>query len=485
MPTVTGSNPKTPTARQADFLALDCDEALYGGAAGGGKSEALLMWLAEGIHIPEYGGICFRRTYPQLYRHGGLMGKSQAMYRPMGGKWNDKKKQWTFPSGAIIELGHLVHENTIYDYQGPEYHRIAFDELTQFSEAQYVYLKSRKRKAPGFPISLGMRAATNPGGEGHVWVKNRFITDDALKQLVGLDCRQPSEAGLVFWKGKYAFVPARVADNPYLDVEDYIVNSLMDLTTVLRERLMNGDWSIVEDAQFKADWLREYTVRGQRDSILDAYSYDGTIIPEGAQCADCRRYAVIDTAGTPDEKARDKRGKPPSWSVVSIWDYAPNYGKFLFLRHIWRKRVAWPDLKAGAIKTCREWGVRKVHIENAHFGPALRDEMKAEGFQVEMLSTKPPRLKSDGGKPGKLERATKAINKAERGEIFYPRYENSWLPIYQQELLSWTGDEDETDDQIDITSNAVIVCERGGTIVLSPTSRMAGADNLRGWDGQR
>lgn len=472
--------PMTPTARQADFLALECDEALYGGAAGGGKTEALLMWLAEGVHIPRYSGIIFRRTFAQLGRSNeGLIAKSHFMYLPMGGKYNGSDHEWTFASGAKIALGQLQHEKTIYDHQGPSYHRIAWDELTQFSEEQYLFLMGRKRKLLDFSISVGVRAATNPGGEGHMWVKNRFVPNHALEQLGGLDWRQPSESGLVFWTDGRAFVPARVADNPYLDVEDYVKKSLMHLRGVMRERLMNGDWSVVEDAQFHADWLRYYTVRGGRDSILDAYQADGDKIPQGAQHAEIRRFATVDTAGTSDEKARDKRGKPASWSVCAIWDYAPDYGKFLFLRHVWRKRVAWLDLKSGVMDICREWDVSRVYIENAHFGPTLGDEMNKAGFRVERLSTKPPRLKSDSGKPGKLERATQAINKMERGEIFLPRFNNDWLPTYEAELLSWSGDEDETADQIDVTSYAVNVCERGGKMVLSRVS--ADANNLRGW----
>src|SRR5262245_60243961 len=76
-----------PHARQAEFLALDCEEALYGGAAGGGKTEALLAWLSEGINNPRYAAVIFRRTYPQLSKADGLIAKCRLMYGPLGGEF--------------------------------------------------------------------------------------------------------------------------------------------------------------------------------------------------------------------------------------------------------------------------------------------------------------------------------------------------------------------------------------------------------------
>ena len=129
---------RTPHPRQAEFLALQCEEALYGGAAGGGKTEALLMWLAQGVKIPSYSAIFFRRTYAQLSKsNDSPLTKSQDLYRPLGGIYKAGEHKWIFPSGATIEFGHLQHEMSVQDYTGPAYHRIAFDELTQFSQHQY------------------------------------------------------------------------------------------------------------------------------------------------------------------------------------------------------------------------------------------------------------------------------------------------------------------------------------------------------------
>ncbi|MBC7855848.1 MAG: hypothetical protein IAF94_20665, partial [Pirellulaceae bacterium] len=248
---------RTPHPRQAEFLALECEEALYGGAAGGGKTEALLMWLAQGVKVPSYSAIFFRRTYAQLSKsNDSPLTKSHDLFRPLGGIYKGSEHKWVFPSGATIEFGHLQHEMSVQDYTGPAYHRIAFDELTQFSQNQYQFLFSRMRMRKDFPVRMGVRAASNPGGPGHAWVKAWFITPEAEKAILQLGAYQPSPAGLIFWPNpNRAFVPARVADNPSLDIEDYVARLRTQLPPLLRERLLNGDWSAIEDAAIKIDWL--------------------------------------------------------------------------------------------------------------------------------------------------------------------------------------------------------------------------------------
>jgi phage terminase large subunit-like protein len=439
---------QSPHPRQADFLSLNCEEALFGGAAGGGKTLSLLLWLAQGVEVPGYSGIFFRRTYAQLVKsNDSPLTKSHELFKPLGGKFKASEYRWTFPSGATIEFGHLQHEMSVMDYQGPAYHRVAFDELTQFSEAQYTYLFSRMRMRKDFPVRMGVRAASNPGGPGHTWVKARFITSEAERSIQALRPFEPSPPGLVFWPAEdRAFVPARVADNPSLDVDDYIKRMQSNLPLVLRQRLLNGDWSIVEDAIIRLDWLRYYSTQGD---MLKAHDADGKERWSVDQ-RQCQRFATIDTAGTSAQKAAEKRGKPASWSVCQIWDYWPQT-KFLFLRHVWRDRVAWEGLKSGVRHTLNQWKPSRVLIENAHHGPPLKDELKA--FTTELISTYPGR-NSESGRPGKVERATDLLNKLEKGQVFLPKFNNSWLSELEAEWLSWTGLDDETSDQIDAAAYA-------------------------------
>tara|TARA_R110000803_G_scaffold210718_2_gene283390 strand:- start:18711 stop:20222 length:1512 start_codon:yes stop_codon:yes gene_type:complete len=464
--------PMIPHPRQAEFLRLECEEALYGGAAGGGKSEALLMWLGEGIDVPGFAGLIFRRTYPQLSRAEGLIPKSKALYQPLGGKFVGHTKTWTFPSGATIELGHLPHENSIEDYQGPSYHRIAYDELTQFSESQYLYLFSRLRRTEGFPILPGMRAGSNPGGFGHEWVKRRFITEEAMKATAKLDTDDASPDGMVFWATEdRAFVPARVADNPSLDFDDY-KKKLNHLAPVTRERLLNGDWSIIEDSIFKADWLRYYNTRGEHIYPLDALqeNFCGIVTREHT-----RRFATIDTAGTEEDKAREKRGKPPSWSVCAIWDYCESKRQ-LFLKHIWRKRVGWDQLKQQIPEALDRFGVRQVYIENAHWGPPLKAEFDGK-YRVDFVN---PHGKN------KLARSVTLQNMMEDGRMFLPRNENNWRTAFEGELLSWTGDDDEAADQVDVASYAAIITERDTGVWNPPDTsfgRPTSRAGVRKWPG--
>lgn len=456
---------RSPHPRQAEFLGLSCEEALYGGAAGGGKTEALLMWLAQGVGVPGYSAVFFRRTYAQLVKsNDSPLTKSHELFKPLGGKYKASEHRWSFPSGAAIEFGHLQHELSVMDYQGPAYHRVAFDELTQFSEAQYTYLFSRMRMRRDFPVRMGVRAASNPGGPGHAWVKGRFITPQAERAVQALGPFQPSPPGLIFWPAPHrAFVPARVADNPSLDIEDYVGRMRSHLPAVLRERLLNGDWSIVEDAVIRCEWLRYYDVQG--GDLLRAYDADGRV-RWTIDARECQRLATVDTAGTSAQKAAERKGKPASWSVCQVWDYWPD-AQFLFLRHVWRERVAWEGLKAGIQYTLRQWQPRRVLIENAHHGPPLAAELTNE-FPTELVSPCPGGVRGESGKPGKLERATKLLDKLEKGEIFLPRFNNQWLPELEAEWLAWTGLEEETSDQIDAAAYAARYAATPRVVVWDP-----------------
>ena len=163
-----------PQPRQIAFMSRPEDEALYGGAAGGGKSDALVIEATRQVHIPHYKALILRKTYPQLTE---LIEKS-LLYYPAAfpdARYNDSKHTWTFRSGAKIVFGSMQHSKDKLNYQGKAYDFIAFDELTHFTYEEYIYLSSRNRpNGPGTRCYI--RATANPGGIGHGWVKDRFIT---------------------------------------------------------------------------------------------------------------------------------------------------------------------------------------------------------------------------------------------------------------------------------------------------------------------
>lgn len=225
------------TPRQKLFLECEHREAFYGGAAGGGKSSALLMAALEYVHVPGYSALLLRRTFQDLSKPGALLDRAREWLASSGASWNEQKKQWRFPSGAVLAFGYLVNESDIYQYQGAEYQFIGFDELTQFTERQYTYLFSRLRRLAGKNVPLRMRSASNPGGIGAEWVQQRFIPDNWLPEF-GRDLA-------VIEKDGRAFVPAKLVDNPYLDQESY-EQSLSELDDVTRAQLLEGDWQVRE-----------------------------------------------------------------------------------------------------------------------------------------------------------------------------------------------------------------------------------------------
>ena len=164
----------SPQPRQAAFMSRTEYEAFYGGAAGGGKSDALLAEALRQVHIPHYRGIIFRKTYPQLSE---LVDRSVEIYSAAfpDAVFNESKHVWLFPSGAKIFFGSMQFTKDKTNYQGKRYDFIGFDELTHFTYDEYMYMLSRNRPN-GEGTRCYVRATGNPGGIGHGWVKGRFIT---------------------------------------------------------------------------------------------------------------------------------------------------------------------------------------------------------------------------------------------------------------------------------------------------------------------
>lgn len=230
--------PHAPTANQRAFLMLDCQEAMYGGAAGGGKSDALLMAALQYADVPSYAALLLRRTYADLEKPGALIPRSHEWLDGTDAHWRGDVKQWTFPSSAVLDFGYLDRDSDKLKYQSSQYQFIGFDELTQFEEPWYRYLFSRKRRLMGMPVPTRVRGATNPGGIGHEWVKQRFLVEGR-------------KAGRIF-------IPAKLEDNPYLDREEYD-KSLQELDPVTREQLRNGDWGVrPPGAFFQRQWFGEF-----------------------------------------------------------------------------------------------------------------------------------------------------------------------------------------------------------------------------------
>jgi hypothetical protein len=227
-------------------LALSCPafELLFGGSAGGGKTDFLLADFAAGI--PQYGqawrGILFRKTYPQLEE---IIIRGKELYVPVGGSYHEQKKTFSFPNGAYLRLRSLDRDADVEDYQGHQYSWIGFDELGNYrSDYCWTYMTSRCRSAAGAPCY--MRGTANPGGVGHAWIKNRFIDGFTPEKMYR------DEAGLT-----RCFIPSRLEDNQKLmEKNPQYKNQLHNLPEFLRRALLEGDWDLVAGQVFD-EWRRE------------------------------------------------------------------------------------------------------------------------------------------------------------------------------------------------------------------------------------
>lgn len=252
---------------QTDFLAASEQEVLYGGAAGGGKSYALLADPLRYFSNPNFNGIIFRRTNDELRE---LKFKAQELYKKAypGTQWREKDSTFIFPSGARLWFTYLERDDDVLRYQGQAFCYVGFDELTQYpTPFAWDYMRSRLRTTDK-TLPLFMRATTNPGGPGHGWVKRMFI--DPAPANTTFDARDLETGEVLTWpdvtrgeQGKLVphpragqalfqrrFIPAKLYDNKYLFEDGQYEANLLSLPEEKRRQLLEGDWNVADGAAF-------------------------------------------------------------------------------------------------------------------------------------------------------------------------------------------------------------------------------------------
>jgi predicted phage terminase large subunit-like protein len=309
--------PLRPSPRQEAFLLLDAFEIFFGGAAGGGKSLALLMAALQYSDVPGYAALILRPTLSELQLAGGLIGLSHDWLAGGRASWSAETRSWRFPGpgrktgagGASLSFGYLATTDDLGRYAGTSYSYLGFDELTRFEEGHYRRMfrvlrqPSEASAGPAAPdgtrlcdVPVRLRSASNPGGPGHAWVKARFVAPET---------RHP----------EVLFLPSRLADNPYLDRAEYEAR-LAELPLAERERLLHGDWDIPDDGElFQRGWF-ELLERGQ--------------LPAGM-----RAVRFWDLAGSEPSSAN----RDPDYTVGLRLELDPSSGSF-YISDIVRERKA-------------------------------------------------------------------------------------------------------------------------------------------------
>lgn len=228
----------SPTAKQSEFLSSPDDEVLFGGAAGGGKSDALIMdalgYSQRGYDTPKYRALLIRKTFPQLRE---IVDRTRAIYPRIieGAEYKEAAREWHFPSGAKIIFGYCERDPDVLQYQGQEFQWIGIDELGHFATSYvYEYLTSRLRSSEK-GMRCYMRASCNPGPK---WIMQRFgITKGGQASRVVLDVE-----GRQFVR---SFVPSFLSDNIHLEGTGYR-ERLLQLPDAERQMLLEGRWDVFD-----------------------------------------------------------------------------------------------------------------------------------------------------------------------------------------------------------------------------------------------
>lgn len=419
-PKMTDYIPHRPTPPQQAFLFLNCLEALYGGAAGGGKSDALLMGALQWVDTPGYAALLLRRTYADLALPGAIMDRSHDWLVNTDARWDDREKTWHFPSGATVTFGYLQTDRDKYRYQSAEFQYIAWDELTQFPIKPYLYLFSRLRRLQGVDIPLRVRAATNPGGEGAGWVYERFMPD-----LTPAAAEHRRKTGRLF-------IPARLEDNPYIDQDSYR-RGLAELDDITRRQLEEGLWVTDPAARpFDRAWWRGVN---RYESMA------------GARIVG--RYHSYDTA--------TKTGQHNAYTALVVGEVTADYR--LIIRDVWQDKLMVPHLadkvRDHAVAGNRDDKLQAVIIEDMSSGTGIVQTLGLGNDWLSRLLV-PFRPANYGDK---VQRAQQAALWCKRGCVLLPQPSAAapWLHDFEKQLFNFPDTENK--DMVDAFSQLVIYLE--------------------------
>lgn len=400
---------------QSLLIACPADDILFGGARGGGKTDALLgdAGIYSQQHAPHFRGMLIRRTYDELDE---VVARSQELFLPLGAKWQAGRYTWRFPWGGFLKMRYLKRDEDASRYQGHSYNWLGKDEGGNFPERKPLdKLSATLRDKNGVPIREIMTA--NPGGPGQAWIVDKYIRD-----------RTP----MVPWRDPVTgrvrvYIPSRLSDNQALVANDptYALRLRGSGPSWLVAAWLNGDWfATQEGGVIKSKWWKRYRLDSLEPTPLEVR----LALPPGR---------VVAWVHSWDTAQKAKQVNDPS--VGTVWAVMDSGNAYLV--DVVRKRMEYPDLKKAVQDLFNKWGGDVVLIEDKASGTSLIQDLRNDS----KLPVKAVEPEGD-----KVTRAVSSTLLMEAGRMWIPTMA-SWLLDFETELTSFPT-KGVHDDQVDSVS---------------------------------
>ncbi len=379
---------------QRALLECPVPDVFFGGARGGGKSDALLGdWLSHAhAHGKHAKGILFRQSMPELEE---LQGRALQIFPAIGGEWKAGPRTWYFRNGASLKMRWLERVEDTSKYQGHAYTWIGIDECGNYPTPEAIdRLRATMRSAHGVPCVL--RLTGNPGGVGHEWLKERYI--------------KPSPPGKPFWseaqKTLRVYIPSRLQDNKVLMQADpgYVDRLYASGPSWLVKAWLEGDWDVsVSGKLFLRSWWQFYSLVPDLLAIFQVW----------------------------DTGVKDREDNDPS-ACLTLGLHRLGW----YVLDAWSDRVEYPELKRQVGIQFAKWkepGCSQILIEDAASGASLIQDLRNGG----RLPIKPVRHKN------KIKPAYAVSPLVEAGRVFLP-HDGRWTSDFiEQFALFPNGPHDE------------------------------------------
>ncbi len=446
---------------------------IWGAWGATGKSDVLLMCALQYADTPGYSALILRRTLTELKQNEALLDRASQWLRgvPTAHYAPDEHTYYfdaSWPDGspgpyAKLQFGYLGDYRVEERYQGAEFQFAAIDEGGHFENDQaprYLFSRLRKKVCPVHKlkkdpstgemipnyvpkcmyckiyqsIPIRFRMSCNPGGPGHLWIKNRYQIEKELYDTVDNTTKETVKR--IRWVGKNPnkpFVPSSLRDNEYIDQRSYR-QALQELDEVRKLQLEHGDWDASPDSRFRVQDARFYKSKG------DYFVVEG----RGVHYKDLKKvFITADSAATTREGIIDQSTtrNGASHTVYSVWGLTKEY-QLLWL-YMKRMRAEIPECVKVLVEIYKSWRPEYVKMETNGLGIGPAQLASMHGLNV-VANTK---------SKDKLQNSINAQLRMRNHRIWFPE-EAPWLKECMDEVFTWTGHPGMTDDIVDTLSDA-------------------------------